>query len=132
MKGIEVINKCLFHLPVSVPFSILIIRYRVQVGEGDDVAAVRTQPLLIEATLSVLQLALVLVGDANVCVVFHANPGHGRVVALQELMVYPLIMLHRQTHITVKFWSTCIFQYRSNDGTTQCVSATVLNRGSVV
>lgn len=104
------LEKCLSHLPVSVPFSVFIIRYRVQVWEWDDVAAVRAQPLLIEAALPVLQLALVLVGDADVRVVLHANPSHGRVVALQELMVDSLIMLQK----TFKIWKTFIFQHRSN------------------
>lgn len=79
---------------MSVPLSIFLIRDRVQVGEGDDVAAVGAQPLLVEAALPVLQLALVFVGDPDVgVVVVHAHPGHGRVVALQELVVHPLIML---------------------------------------
>lgn len=83
-----------FHSPVSVPLSIFIIRYGVQVREGDDVTAVRAQPLLVEATFPVLQLALVLVGDADVgVVVFHAHSSHGWVVALQELVVHPLVML---------------------------------------
>lgn len=84
------------HLPVSVPFSIFVVRYGVQVREGDDVAAVGAQPLLIEAAFPVLQLALVLVGDADVgVIVFHAHPGHGGVVTLQELVVYPLVVLRK-------------------------------------
>lgn len=85
-----------FHLPVSVPLAILVIRDGVQVREGDDVAAVRAQPLLVEAALPVLQLSLVLVGDADVgIVVFHTHPGYCWVVALQEFMVHLLVVLHK-------------------------------------
>ena len=85
-----------FALPVSVPLSIFIIRYRVQVREGNDVTAVRAEPLLIKATFPVLQLALVLVGDADVgVVIFHAHPSHSGMVTFQELMVDLFIMLHK-------------------------------------
>lgn len=94
-----------FHLPVSVPFAVLVITYGVQVWEGDDVTAVRAQPLLVKAALPVLQLPLVLVGDADVgVIVLHADSGHSGMVALQELMVHPLIMLHTDRDIkTVRF-----------------------------
>lgn len=86
-----------FALPVSVPLSIFIIRYRVQVREGNDVAAVRAEPLLIKSAFPVLQLALVLVGDANVgVVIFQAHPSHGGVVTFQELVVDFLVMLHKR------------------------------------
>lgn len=85
-----------FYLPVSVSFSIFIVRYGVQVGEGNDVAAVWAQPLLVKATFPVLQFSLVLVGDADVgIIVFHTHPSHSGVVTLQELVVDPLIMLHK-------------------------------------
>lgn len=80
---------------MSVPLSVFIIGYRVQVWEGNDVAAVRAEPLLVEATFPVLQLALVLVGDADVgVIILHAHAGDGGVVAFQELVVHPLVMLH--------------------------------------
>lgn len=79
---------------MSVPLPVLFIGDGIQVGQWDDVAAVGAVPLLDEAALPVLQFALVLVGDANVgVVVVHAHPGHGGVVALQELVVDPLVLL---------------------------------------
>lgn len=89
---------------MSVPLSIFLVRYGVQVGEGNDVAAVGAQPLLVKATFPVLQLALVFIGDPDVgVVIIHANPSHSGVVTLQELMVHPLIML-RETdgHIRIQ------------------------------
>lgn len=83
--------------PVSVPLAVLFIGDGIQVWQRDDVAAVRAVPLLNKAALPVLQLALVLVGDADVgVVILHAHPGHGGVVALQELMVHPLVLLYRR------------------------------------
>lgn len=85
-----------FHLPVPVPLSIILVRYGVQVGEGNDVAAVGAQPLLVKATFPVLHLALVFVDDPDVgVVVIHTHPSHSRVVTLQELMVNLLIMLSK-------------------------------------
>lgn len=83
-------------LPVSVPLAqVFLLRYRVDVRQRDDVAAVRTQPLLVQAALPLLQLVfLVLVGDANVGVVrVHAHACHGGVVALQEVQVNLFIAL---------------------------------------
>lgn len=83
------------NLPVSVPLSMFFIREGVQVGEWNDVAAVRAQPLLIKAALPLLQLALVLVGNVDIVgVVFHAHPSDSGVVALQEVPVHSLIVLH--------------------------------------
>lgn len=90
-------------LPVSVPLPVVLVRYGVQVRQGDDVATVGAQPLLIKPTFPVLQLALVFVGDPDVGVVgIHAHAGHGRVVALQELLVHPLVMLRKQTQIRAR------------------------------
>lgn len=88
------------HSPVSVPLPVFLVRDGVQVRQRDDVAAVGAQPLLVESAFSVLQLSLVFVGDADVgVVVLHAHSGHSRVVALQELLVHPLVMLRKQTWI---------------------------------
>lgn len=109
-----------FCLPVSVPLSIFVIRYGVKVGQRDDVAAVWAQPLLVEAAFPVLQLALVLVGDADVgVVVLHAHPSHGGVVTLQELVVHPLIMLH-ETEKNIRF-AMCLL-HRSHDDARKCTS----------
>lgn len=81
---------------MSVPLAqVFLLRDGVDVGQGDDVAAVRTQPLLVQAALPVLQLVLlVFVGDADVGVVgVHAHARHGGVVALQEIQVNLLVTL---------------------------------------
>lgn len=81
---------------MSVPLSIFLVRYGVKVGEGNDVAAVRAQPLLIKATFPVLQLALVFIGDPDVgVIIIHAHPSHSGVVTLQELVVHLLVMLRK-------------------------------------
>lgn len=79
---------------MSVSLPVFLIRDGVQVGQGDDVAAVGAQPLLVKPTFPVLQLSLVFVGDPDVgVVVIHAHSGHCRVVTLQELLIHPLVML---------------------------------------
>lgn len=87
---------------MSVPFAVLVVRYRVEVGERNDVPAVGAQALLVEAALPVLQLALVLVRDADVVVIFCAHASHSGVVAFQELVVYPLVMLHKGKHKNIR------------------------------
>lgn len=82
---------------MAIPLAVLVIRQGVQVREGDDVTTVRAEALLVEATLPVFRLALVLIGDPNVgVVILHLDPGHCRVVTLQELMVHPFEALHNQ------------------------------------
>lgn len=83
-------------LPVSVPFAqVFLFRNRVDVRQRDDVATVCAQPLLVEATLPVLQLVLlVFVGDANVRIVgVDAHTCHGGMVTLQEVQVDLFITL---------------------------------------
>lgn len=91
----DVMEECAWsHLPVSVPLPIFLIRYGVQVRQRDDIATVGAQPLLIKSTFPVLQLSLVFVGNPDVrVIVIHAHSGHGGMVALQELLVHPLVML---------------------------------------
>ena len=45
---------------MAVPLAVLVVRERFQVGQGDDVAAVGAEALLVEAALALLQLALQL------------------------------------------------------------------------
>lgn len=99
---------------MSVPLSIFIIRYRVQVREGNDVAAVGAQPLLVKATFPVLQLALVFVGEPDVFLIsFHAHTSNSGMVALQELMVNSLIMLHEtENHIRFRWYRKTIHMYQ--------------------
>ena len=83
-------------VPVSVPLAqVFLLRSRVDVGQRDDVAAVCTQPLLVEATLPVLQLiVLIFVGDADVGVVgVHAHARHSGMVTLQKVQVDLFITL---------------------------------------
>lgn len=83
-------------LPVSVPLAqVLFLRNRVNVWQGDDVATVCTQPLLVQATFPVLQLVIfILVSDTAVRMVrVHAHAGHSRMVALEEVQVNLLITL---------------------------------------
>ena len=77
-------------LPVSVPLAqVFLLRNRVNIGQRDDVAAICTQPLLVEATLPVLQLVFfIFVGDANIGVVgVHAHACHSGMVTLQKVQV---------------------------------------------
>lgn len=72
-------------LPVSIPLAqVFLLRNRVNVWQGDDVATVCTQPLFVQATFPVLQLVIfILVSDATVRMVrVHAHAGHSRMVAL--------------------------------------------------
>ena len=88
--------------PVAVPLAVLVVRHGFQVGQGDDVATVGAETLLVKATLALLQLAVVLVGDADVGVVVdrrvcvHAHAGHRRVVTLQEVLVHPVVALEEE------------------------------------
>lgn len=85
---------CKPHLPVPVPFAKLIFRNRVNVGQGDDVSTVSTEPLLIKSALPVLQLVFILVGDTNVSIV--TVPPHACdswVIAFQEVQVNLLVAL---------------------------------------
>ena len=92
-------------LPVSVPLAqVFLLRNGVDVGQRDDVAAVCAQPLLVQATLPVLQLVLfVFVGDADVGIVgVHAHACYGGMVTLQEVQVDLFITLRSSCHMVTK------------------------------
>lgn len=72
-------------LPVSVPLAqVFLLRNRVDVWQGDDVATVCTQPLFVQTTFPVLQLVIfILVSNTTVRMIrVHAHAGHSRMVAL--------------------------------------------------